>query len=47
MSGGKSVISGMSVQEGIKLVLNMFSRLYIDEQKCQFFLDDIVLYRRE
>jgi hypothetical protein len=25
----------------------MFSRLYIDEQKCQFFLDDIVLYRRE
>lgn len=47
MANGKSVIQGMGVQEGIKLAINMFSRLYIDEKKCQFFLDDITLYRRE
>ena len=47
MNNGKSVIERIGVIEGIGIGLNTFSRLYIDEQKCQFFLDDITLYRRE
>jgi len=47
MAGGKSVIKKQDPVEGIKIAINMFSRLYIDEKKCQFFIDDITLYRRE
>mgnify|MGYP003796762761 FL=1 len=44
---GKSILPRIDRNEGIRLCLNMWSRLFVDEKKCQCFLDDIVLYRRE
>ena len=42
-----SVVPKLSVDEGINAVRLIFPRLWIDEQKCKYFIDAISQYRRE